>query len=166
MTGDWRTTGVSGEFGNVGGKVSGGTGATMNVGVDGTTDVGFTGSEPLAFSAEAAGATIRGQISYSGSVRAAVVFEPSGGGAGQWRPRDAAQNHLRATVKLSEPFSVTLLDNAGIGRLTGGELPGTGDAIDVLPILRGGTYTCAQNRLQVRTADSGPDLSWTFERVS
>ena len=129
------------------------------------TEVGFSGSQPLSFSAQAAGAAVRGQIQYTGRLRAAVLFQPGGEGAGVWRPRDdARQNELRATVKLSEAVSVTLLDNANIGTLTGG--PGARDALDTLPILRDGTYTCSGNTLRVHTEQNGPTVDWTFTRAS
>ncbi|MFI6073971.1 hypothetical protein ACIA5C_20605 [Actinoplanes sp. NPDC051343] len=167
VAGAWRSTGVSGRLGGAAGRIAGGTGTTMTVGAGGTTEVGFTGSQPVSFSAQAAGHTIRGQIQYTGSLRAAVRFQPRGAGAGAWQPQDdARQNDLRATVKLSEPFSVTLLDNASIGTLTGKQVPGTGDALDTLPILRGGTYTCSGNTLRVRTEQNGPQLDWTFTRAS
>ncbi|MEU4245696.1 hypothetical protein [Actinoplanes sp. NPDC026619] len=138
----------------------------MTVGADGGTELGFAGSEPLSFSAEAAGAVVRGQVLYSGSMHATVLFQPRGEGAGQWAPRDSTQNHLRVTLKLSEPFSITLLDNAAIGQLAGEELPSAGEALDAMPVLRGGTYTCAGNTLKVNTEQNGPDLAWTFARVS
>jgi hypothetical protein len=166
VAGKWRATGATGRFGTASGRVSGGTGATMSVGADGSTELGFAGSEPLTFSAEAAGATVRGQALYSGSMHASVVFEPTGKGAGRWQPRDATENSLRVTVKLIEPFSVTLLDNAGLGQLTGGELPGPTDALDAMPVFRGGTYTCAADTLRIRTEQNGPDLAWTFTRAS
>jgi hypothetical protein len=155
---------ASGGLGTAGGHLSGGAGTTMTVGPDGTTAVSFTGSGPLSFSAQAAGATVKGQIRYSGSLHGTVRFVPgSASGAGSWKATvNGKDNDLRATVKLSEPVSVTLLDNAGIDDLAG--LSHTGDALDVRPILRGGTYRCNGDTLRVRTEANGPDLTWTFAR--
>jgi hypothetical protein len=168
VTGRWRATGVTsvGGLGAATGRLTGGTGATMNVGPDGLTEVGFTGSRPLDFSAQAAGATVKGQIQYSGTLRAAVQFGRQGSdGTGKWQPREnTGRNDLRATVKLSEPVSVTLLDNATINSLTGDTLGRAGDALDVQPILRGGTYRCTDGTLRVRTQQNGPDITWTFAR--
>jgi hypothetical protein len=115
--------------------------------------------------AEAAGQDIRGTVGYTGSRRGAVRFEPGGGGAGSWQPQaDPEGNRLRVTVKLLDPVSVTLLKDAGIGTLGG--LPGTGGGLDVLPVLRGGSYRCDDATLQVRTEQDGPTLTWVFRRIA
>jgi len=167
VAGTWRSTGVSGRLGNASGRLTGGSGTTMTVGADGVTEVGFDTSQPVAFSVQAAGATVRGQVKYTGTLRASVSFQPRGDAAGVWQPRDdARQNDLHVTVKLSEPVSVTLLDNANVGALTGKQVPGAGDALDTFPILRRGAYTCTGKTLHVRTEQDGPNLDWTFARAS
>ncbi|MEU4428842.1 hypothetical protein AB0F81_50230 [Actinoplanes sp. NPDC024001] len=169
VIGSWRVTGVraSGAFGTTSGRVAGGTGAVMTVNGDGVTAVDFTGSEPVSFSGEFGNTELSGQIQYAGSLRAAVRFEqPTGETPGTWRPQTGTgDNRLRATVKLSEPFEVTLLDDAPVGELTGTDLPQTGDALDVLPILRGGTYSCTADALQVQTRQNGPTMTWLFNRT-
>jgi hypothetical protein len=164
VTGTWRATGVQSRngFGTITGRVAGGAGVTMAVGADGTTDVGFQQSQPMTFTAEAAGATVRGQVKYSGSLHGTVHFTSTSPGTGQWQPQAGATgDELRATVKLIDPVSVTLLDDAGIGDLSGAE-----NALDVLPILRGGTYQCDATSLRVHTERDGPALIWTFARSS
>lgn len=169
VTGSWRVTGVraSGAFGTTSGRVTGGTGAVMTVNGGGITVVDFTGSQPVSFSAAIGDAELSGQIQYAGPLRAAVRFEsPTGQTPGTWQPQTGTgDNKLRATVKLSEPFDVTLLEDARVGELTGTDLPQTGDALDVLPILRGGTYRCSADALQVQTRQNGPTMTWLFDRI-
>jgi hypothetical protein len=169
VTGSWRVTGVraSGAFGTTSSRVAGGTGAVMTVNGDGVTAVDFTRSEPVTFSGALGDAELSGQIQYAGSLRGAVRFEPpSGDEPGTWQPQTGTgDNKLRATVKLSEPVDVTLLDDARVGELTGTDLPQTGDALDVLPILRGGTYRCTADDLQVQTRHNGPTMTWLFSRT-
>jgi hypothetical protein len=169
VAGKWQVTGVrsAGGFGTAAGRVDGGAGATMTVGADGVTSVDFTESEPVTFSAEAAGAQLQGRIEYTGTVTAAVEFRPAAGdGPGTWRPVSTPDdNELRATVRLTEPVSLTLLDDARIGDMVRRELPRAGDALDIRPILRGGTYRCAGDDLQVRTEQNGPTVTWLFKRA-
>ncbi|WP_328474433.1 hypothetical protein OHA21_15160 [Actinoplanes sp. NBC_00393] len=169
VTGSWRVTGVraAGPFGTTSGRVAGGTGAVMTVNGDGLTAVDFAGSEPVTFSGALGDMELSGQIQYAGSLRAAVRFEPATGDTpGTWQPQTGTgENKLRATVKLNEPFDVTLLDDARVGELTGTDLPQTGDALDVLPILRGGTYRCTGDALQVQTRQNGPTMTWLFDRT-
>jgi hypothetical protein len=169
VTGRWRATGVTSTAGSatIGGRIAGGSDVTMTVDADGTTEVGFSDSKPVTFAAEAAGARLGGQVQYSGSLHAAVKFEPNEAGAGgRWQPQNSTtDDDLRATVRLTEPFSVTLLDNASIRTVDTDALPAAGDALDLQPILRGGTYRCQADSLQVRTEQGGPNLQWTFTRV-
>jgi hypothetical protein len=139
----------------------------MIVDADGVTSVDFTDSEPVTFSAEAAGAQLKGRVEYTGMLTAAVQFRPAAGdGPGTWRPVSTADdNELRATVRLTEPVSLTLLDDARIGDMVRRELPRAGDALDIRPILRGGTYRCARDDLEVRTEQNGPNLTWLFKRA-
>ena len=169
VTGQWRATAVasSGSVGDVRGRISGGTGTVMTVGTDGRTEVDFQSSRPLTFTAGAAGADIRGEVVYQGSFSGAVTFEPADrDGTGRWEPEgDISWNDLRATVRLSEPFDVTLLDGASLADVSGDTLPGTKGAVDIQPLLRGGTYTCGDDTLRVRTTENGPTLVWTFARA-
>jgi hypothetical protein len=165
VTGAWRATGVrsSGDAGTLTGRAAGGAGVTMTVGSDGITRVGFGDAEPVTFSAQAAGAKLAGEIAYTGSLSGAVAFEPSAiAGQGAWNPRgEAVDDGLKVTVKLTEPFSVTLLDRADISAA----LPDTVDTLDTLPVLRGGSYRCDADALEVRTERDGPTMIWTFTRT-
>jgi hypothetical protein len=169
VVGRWNATGVDahGSAGNASATIAGGAGTTMNVGVDGTTEINFAGSRPLEFSAQVAGHTIRGQASYDGAVRGIVAFgAPDSAGKGTWDPANLATwDNLRATVKLTEPISVTLLDNARLSDLTGDKSTQAGGAVDVQPVLRAGNYTCAGNTLRVLTEKNGPAMEWTFTRA-
>lgn len=166
VAGTWRAAGVtsSGDAGSLTGRLAGGADATMTIGADGTTQVTFTEAEPVTFTMDAAGAQLAGQIEYSGKVTGAVVFEPSAtGGRGTWNPRgETSGDGLQVTVKLTDPVSVTLLDEAGLGA----GLSDATDALDTLPVLRGGTYQCSADSLRVRTERNGPTMTWTFTRTS
>jgi hypothetical protein len=169
VVGKWGATGVDaqGAAGNATGKISGGAGTTMTVAADGATQVSFTGSQPLDFSGQVAGHTIRGQASYDGAVRGTVGFGgQDSAGTGTWTPQgQITWDDLRATVKLTAPVSVTLLDNANISDFTGDKSTQAGGAVDVQPVLRAGTYSCGGNTMRVRTEKNGPAMEWTFKRA-
>ncbi len=167
--GNWKATVVTaeGDFGSATGTISGGTGATMNVGRDGVTELNFSGSKPVEFTVKLAGATVRGQAQYDGTAYGAVAFGPQDAdGKGSWSPQGKITwDTLKGTVKLTEPVSVTLLDNARISDFTGDKATQAGGAVDVQPILRNGTYTCSGDTLRVRTLENGPNMEWTFTKA-
>jgi hypothetical protein len=169
VVGQWNASGVEarGSSGNVSGSITGGKGTTMTVDADGGTKIDFTGSQPLDFTAQLAGRTIRGQAAYNGAVRGTVLFgSQDSAGKGTWTPSgQVIWDDLKATVKLTEPISVTLLDNARISDFTGDKSTQAGGAVDVQPVLRAGSYTCAGNTLLVRTEKNGPEMEWTFTRA-
>ncbi|MEU8230471.1 hypothetical protein AB0C12_12830 [Actinoplanes sp. NPDC048967] len=137
----------------------------MTVGPDGRTEVDFRAAKPLTFTAEAASTDVHGTVTYKGSFRGSVSFEGSGG-TGRWIPQGRISwSDLNATVRLSEPFAVTLLDGVNLGDVTRNTLSGAGGAVDIQPILRGGTYDCAGQTLRLRTQANGPDVTWTFTKA-
>jgi hypothetical protein len=169
VVGQWNASGVEaqGSSGNASGSISGGAGTTMTIDAGGGTKINFTGSRPLDFTAQVAGRTIRGQAAYDGAVRGTMLFGiQDSAGKGTWTPSgEVIWDDLRATVKLSEPISVTLLDNARISDFTGDKSTQAGGAVDVQPVLRAGSYTCAGDTLRVRTEQSGPQMEWSFTRT-
>lgn len=169
VVGQWNASGVEaqGSSGNASGSISGGAGTTMTVAADGGTRIDFSRSRPLDFSAQVAGHTIRGQAAYDGAVRATMLFgNPDSTGKGTWTPSgEVIWDDLKATVKLTEPIVVTLLDNARVSDLTGDKSAQAGGAVDVQPVLRAGSYACTGDTLRVRTEQNGPQLEWTFTRA-
>jgi len=169
VVGRWSASGVEaeGSAGNASGTVTGGAGTTMNVGANGATEISFSGSRPIDFSAQVAGRTIRGQASYDGAMQGTVAFgAPDSAGKGTWTPQQqVVWDNLRATVKLTEPIAITLLDNARLADFTGDKSNQTGGAVDVQPVLRAGSYTCAGDTLRVVTDVNGPRMEWTFARA-
>jgi hypothetical protein len=169
VVGQWNASGVEaqGSSGNASGSISGGGGTKMTVEADGGTKIDFSGSQPLAFTGQVAGHTIRGQAAYDGAVRGTVLFgQQDSAGKGTWTPSgQVVWDDLKATVKLTEPISVTLLDNARISDFTGDKSTQAGGAVDVQPVLRAGSYTCAGDTLRVRTEQNGPQMEWTFTRA-
>jgi hypothetical protein len=139
----------------------------MAVGADGGTKIDFTGSQPLDFTGQVAGHTVKGQAAYAGAVRGTVLFGvPDGAGKGTWTPAGAViWDDLKATVKLTEPIAITLLDNARVSDFTGDKSTQAGGAVDVQPVLRAGSYTCSGNTLRVHTEQNGPQLEWTFTKA-
>jgi hypothetical protein len=169
VVGQWNASGVEarGSSGNASGSISGGSGTNMTVDADGGTKIDFTGSRPLDFTAQVAGRTIRGQAAYDGAVRGTVLFGvQDSAGKGTWTPSGPViWDDLKATVKLTEPISVTLLDNASVSDFTGDKSTQAGGAVDVQPVLRAGSYTCAGDTLRVHTEQNGPQMEWTFTRA-
>jgi hypothetical protein len=168
VVGQWNASGVAaqGSSGNASGSISGGKGTTMTVAADGGTKIDFTGSQPLDFTGQVAGHTVRGTAAYDGAVRGTVLFGvPDSTGKGTWTPAgQVIWDNLKATVKLTEPISITLLDNARVSDFTGDKSTQAGGAVDVQPVLRAGSYTCAGDTLRVHTEQNGPQMEWTFTR--
>lgn len=163
--GRWRSDGVrsSGRIGDAEGSVSGGAGTVLTIRSTGGAGVRFDRSSPLAFTAGVGPARVTGQITYTGSVN--TTISTAGTDTGTWAPDSMVRPQgLRATVRLTSPVRVTLLDNVSLSDLGSGRTGPAGEALDTQPILRPGNYRCGPDRLQLRTDQSGPDLTWTFSR--
>jgi hypothetical protein len=91
-----------------------------------------------------------------------------GTGTGQrWEPVGQVNvADLRVTVKVTSPVAATVADNVSVSEITNAQTTQVGNAIDVQPLLRPGTYTCAGDQLTITYSDAGaPPVTWTFARA-
>jgi hypothetical protein len=85
---------------------------------------------------------------------------------GGWQPAgDVSWNDLRLTLKVTEPISQTLLDNARVSGVSSNQISQAGDLVDLLPILRKGTYSCGGGTLTIRPDASAAAVTWVFQRA-
>jgi hypothetical protein len=72
---------------------------------------------------------------------------------------------LQVTVKVTQPIASTLINGLKVSDVTGAQTSQTGNAIDLQPLLRPGTYQCqSEKTLVITTSGSGPVLTWTLSR--
>jgi hypothetical protein len=101
---------------------------------------------------------------------AAATPSPTGSGSsgrsGAWSPSGSADvSQLNVTVKLTAPVATTLVNNAKVTEVSGSQNSQTGNALDLQPLIRTGTYQCnGEDTLTVTTAGNGPTLVWTLAR--
>ena len=164
--GAWRSTSANLSGAGTGTKATlqGGSGVQLNIDRSGKVQADFTGAQPLTFTATVVGTIVRGEFSYSGPTTGSVRFTTDAT-SGTWEPYGPVDwSGLRATVKLTSPVAATLLNNANISELTGQKTAQTGNAVDIQPIFRTGTYTCGQNTLTIAPQATGPSITWVFQR--
>jgi hypothetical protein len=89
------------------------------------------------------------------------------GKSGAWRPTGTVNvSGLQITVKLTQPVAATILNNVKVSDVTGSQTAQAGDAIDLQPLLRNGTYQCSgQNNLVITTSGTGPTVVWSLSRA-
>ncbi len=176
--------------------LEGGSGVTLTIGSDGAVRADFGAMQPAVFTTEVGTTQVRGEIVYGGTVSGSVTppgstssssasptatSTPSGtptaspltsgsagsGPSGVWQPTGTANvGDLRVTVKLTQPVAATVIDNVKVSDVTGSQTAQVGNAIDLQPLLRSGTYQCeGANGLVITTsAGGGPSLTWTLTR--
>jgi hypothetical protein len=103
------------------------------------------------------------------SASVASTPSPTGsasGKSGAWSPTGSADvSQLSVTVKLTAPIATTLVNNVKVSSVSGSQNSQTGNALDLQPLLRTGTYQCnGESTLTVTTAGNGPTLVWTLAR--
>lgn len=192
--GKWRSTQVAASASAAGitATAQGGSDAKVTIDDDGTVRAVFSGMRPIEFTAQVAGAQVKGEIVYGGNVDGKVDLSatatnsgssgsmtvspgtpattdtsPSGSDrSGAWQPVGTVDwGNLRLTVRLSEPVSATILNNVKISEVTGAQTTQAGDAVDLQPLLRQGEYRCDGNdTLIITPSGSGPTVTWTFQR--
>jgi hypothetical protein len=101
---------------------------------------------------------------------AAVASAGTGAGApgetGTWRPAgDVTWDGLRLTVKLTEPFNQTIVDNARIRAVSNNQTDEASNAVDLQPVLREGAYACHDGTLTVRSQAGPATVTWAFRRA-
>ena len=169
VTGDWRSTGVSGtaEAGTASARLDGGGGVAFKVGPAGETTVDFTGMQPVSFTVAVGGTDVVGSFTYAGTVTGSI--QTSGGAAataGVWEPvGNVDWGQTRVTVDLTKPVRVRPLDNARIGDYAGDSANQSGNVVDVDPLLGTGRYECRGDSLVLSPDPDGGVLTWTLERA-
>ena len=168
VLGTWRSTStnVTASTNQAQATVQGGSGVQLTIAKTGAVQTDFTGMQPVIFTATALGVNIKGQFSYAGTANGTVALTDSNGQTGSWEPVGQADwSTLRITAKLTAPTTATVLNNASVSDLTGDKAAQTGNAVDIQPILRPGSYTCGQNSLTIAPQSSGGHtVTWTFKR--
>jgi len=128
---------------------------------------GASASASPAQTSPGAATTTSGATPSAGASASATPGASGGTGTtGAWQPvGDVNVAELRATIKLTEPVNTTIVDNVKISDGTGGQTTQVGNAIDLQPLLRPGTYTCAGDQLTVNlSSGTTPPVTWTFAR--
>lgn len=194
--GSWQSSGVAANASAAGVTLTlaGGSGVKVTVGADGKVMADFSGMQPATFSTQVAKTPVTGEVSYQGTTSGTVdlsgtsspttsgsattsgtatplstgtATSSASGKSGPWNPTGSVDvSSLQVTVKVTQPIASTLINNLKVSDITGAQLSQTGNAIDVQPILRAGTYQCQdENTLVITTSGNGPALTWTLKRA-
>jgi hypothetical protein len=136
---------------------------------DGTVDLNATGA-PTASSTSSGGPTAS-PLSTAATATGSPVTTPTSSGSGKsgaWSPTGSANvSNLQITVKLTQPLATTLVDNVKVSDVNGSQTSQTGNALDLQPLLRPGTFQCQgeQTLVITTTTGGGPVLTWTLDRA-
>lgn len=167
FTGEWEATAVTGQVSipQASLELTGGSGTLLSITPDGQTTLRFDAMQPITFTAALLGALGKGQYQYHGMLRGAVDTAAATGDSGPWRPTGTVDwSQLQLTLRLTDPIDLTLLDKARLSKLPGDAQSPAGDAVDLQPLLREGTYRCEGDALTISPEKSGPTLNWAFSR--
>jgi hypothetical protein len=146
---------------------SGGGGFTVTVAADGKTMIDFAGMQPIMFNSGVGGTTIKGTYSHGGKVDGTVRAVPTTDTTGSWEPLGTVDwSQLTITVDLTSPVQAKVFDNQKISDFTGIGATQTGQAVDVQPILRKGTYDCSGSTLKIGPESGTSDgTTWTLQKA-
>ena len=145
--------------------------AQGEISYQGTTDgtVDLNASAPATTSS--GGQSTASPLGGSGATPTGAATTPTGtaggsGKSGAWRPTGTVNvNDLKITLKVTQPVAATLLNNVKVSDVTGSQTAQAGDAVDLQPLLRGGTYQCnGEKTLVITTSDRAPTVVWTLSR--
>jgi hypothetical protein len=152
---------VKGQY-NYAGTVSG----TLRFSAAGQSGAATSGPSPSAAPPGTTSAASATPIPDTGSATAGSTPPAAPEQTGGWQPAgDVSWNDLRLTLKVTEPISQTLLDNARISGVSSNQVSQAGDLVDLLPILRQGTYSCGGSTLTIRPDGSAAAVTWVFQRA-
>jgi hypothetical protein len=195
--GSWTSTGATANApAGVTITFDGGSGVKLTVGDDGKVKADFSGMKPVTFTAQIATAQVRGEISYSGTTDGTVDLKATApvssstaspgsssssaptnsatgstagsGKSGAWHPTGTVNvADLRITAKVTAPVAATVLNNAKVSDVTGAQTAQFGNAVDLQPLLREGTYQCGgdNNTLTITTTGTTPTVMWSLSRA-
>lgn len=168
LTGDWRTTGATGRAGtgDASAQLSGGSGVAVTIQPDGAVTADFSGMQPVDFSAQVAGADVRGRFTYGGKVTGTIsTTQGATATEGTWKPVPPVDwGDTRLTVDLTEPVQARPFDDVRIGDYVGDGVGQTGNVVDIDPFFGEGTYECQGSTIVLAPAD-GSGITWTLARA-
>jgi hypothetical protein len=130
----------------------------------------ITGGINLAGGASASASASSSASPGAGASGTATPSPGATGGTGTGRPWEpvgtANVADLRVTIKITAPASVTIADNVKVSEITSAQTTQIGNAIDLQPLLRPGTYDCAGEQLAITlSGGQAPPVTWTFARA-
>ena len=131
---------------------------------DGTVDLKATA--PV--SSSTASPLASGSTSSSAPTSSATGSTAGSGKSGAWHPTGTVNvADLRITAKVTAPVAATVLNNAKVSDVTGAQTAQFGNAIDLQPLLREGTYQCGSdnNTLTITTSGTTPSVVWSLSRA-
>jgi hypothetical protein len=93
---------------------------------------------------------------------------PGSDESGDWRPTgDVSRSDLRITITATQPVAATIVDNVAVDEVTNEQTTKAGNAVDLQPLLRAGTYQCeGTDTLVVTLTDVEPTVTWTLQQAS
>jgi hypothetical protein len=133
---------------------------------DGTVDLKATAPATSATASPLASST--GGSSGSSTPTSSPTGSAAGSGkSGAWHPTGTVNvAALRITAKLTQPVAATVLDNVKVSDVTGAQTAQFGNAVDLQPLLREGTYSCGtDNKTLTITTSSAPTVVWSLTRA-
>lgn len=168
VVGDWQTTGakLSATGPLAGGSATGGGGVTVRIGDDGKTEVDFTPMQAIAFTGTAAGATAKGQFSYTGKASGQVRTGDATSTTGTWEPVGTANwADVKVTLDLTAPIQAKPFDKLPIADVVNDATnKQVGGVVDVDPLLGKAKYTCGGDTLTIAPEDSA-GVTWELSRL-
>jgi hypothetical protein len=162
LVGQWTSTSLDVSTPHI--SEHGGAGVRLHVDPKGNTTLTFDGMAPVTFTGQTGSSQFAGTLTYAGTLTGTMVVPAGTSGSGTWQEaRPADMSRITATVRLTQPFAVTVgpYSLAQFAASAGG----AGAAVSGKPILTGG-WTCTAETLVTRPpADSPVSGTWTFARI-
>jgi len=142
---------------------------TGEIAYGGTTDgtVDLKATAPVS-SSTASPLASGGSTSTASPATSAAGSTAGSGKSGAWHPTGTVNvADLRITAKVTAPVAATILNNAKVSDVTGAQTAQFGNAVDLQPLLREGTYQCGSDNktLTITTSGTTPTVVWSMSRA-
>ena len=142
---------------------------TGEIAYGGTTDgtVDLKATAPVS-SSTASPLASGGSTSTASPATSAAGSTAGSGKSGAWHPTGTVNvADLRITAKVTAPVAATILNNAKVSDVTGAQTAQFGNAVDLQPLLREGTYQCGSDNktLTITTSGTNPTVVWSMSRA-
>jgi hypothetical protein len=179
VVGNWRSTGANAvaRSGGASATLTGGAGVAVAISEAGAVTIDFSTMQPAEFTAQVAGAQVRGTFVYAGkatgTIRTGEAATPSASAtsgdasatSGSWEPVPPVDwGDVRVTVDLTQPVKGRPFDNVRIGEVIGNGVDQTGGVVDVNPVFGSGSYECSGDMLVITPKAQG-GIGWTLARA-